>query len=371
MPGMQGLSAWIAQTTGFGSGACDCYDFDQSTGVLGAGSFGKVLTGRSKATGSTCAIKQVSKLALTNANTLSDRMMQARETNLKQEIDIMRMLDHRHIVRLFDNFEDDVNYYVVMELCAGGRLVDCVAQSQDFRESDAAIIMKQLFSALEYIHGKHVVHRDVKPDNMLFDSSKPIKENTLKLIDFGLSCRCKPGQELRLAAGTPDFMSPQAIDGCYDSKTDMWSCGATMFMLLCGNAPFRAETDSGVFAKIRRGNFNLSADEWRNISDEAKDLVRSLLKMNPRERSSSESALGHPWLRIRAGSASDGHLQTTIARFRMGRAKRNQAQPEENMFADVRAAWAEVTHWANSLLPQAQQWEDQARSRPGMILVSI
>merc|ERR1719235_1358181 len=117
------------------------------------------------------------------------------------------------------------------------------------------------------MHKRGIVHRDVKPDNMLLESRRPIKDNTLKIVDFGLSVESLPGRDLRQFCGTPGFMSPQAIDGRYDLQTDIWSCGASMYELLSGQVAFRAETDAGIFAAVRRGNFTFPEADWRRVSE--------------------------------------------------------------------------------------------------------
>jgi len=357
MPGTNGLadkfSVWLARSVGASASLHDVYDVD-ADGLLGIGSFGKVMRGINKATSQPCAIKQIAKSVPFN--------------RAAEEIQIMQKLEHQHIVRFFEHFEDNLNKYIVMELCAGGKLVNFLARMQDYRESDAALVMSQLFSAIKYIHEKHIVHRDVKPDNMLLESWNPLRSNTLKLIDFGLSCKCTPGQEVRLNAGTPEFISPQAINGRYDTQADLWSCGVSLYFLLCGYVPFRAETDAGVCAAVERGNFSFAGTEWRNISDNAKDLIRTLLTMSPSDRSTAEQALNHTWVAHRASEA-DGSLEKAGYNFRAYGTRRKRPQQEANVFPDFRAVVDEVTKWTNSLFPDMKLL-GQCASGPQGIYVS-
>merc|ERR1712154_667394 len=107
----------------------------------------------------------------------------------KQEIAIMKMMDHPNIIKLFETFEDHRNIYLVMELCAGGELFDRIIEAGHFTEQQAAILMKQIIRAIFFMHTNSVCHRDLKPENFLFESKKGIQDSPLKIIDFGLSCK--------------------------------------------------------------------------------------------------------------------------------------------------------------------------------------
>jgi calcium-dependent protein kinase len=242
---MEGVYSWFAQAVGETRDGLNAYDLDKASGLLGHGSFGKVLKGRNKVTRSVCAVKQIEKKL---RNQISSKPA------VRSEIAIMQRLDHPHIVKLIDHFEDDSCYYLAMEMCAGGKLIDFIAEGHHYQESDAATIMQQVFCAVEHLHERHIVHADLKPDNMLFESKlDSIALNRVKLIDFGISCTCSYGQTLRMIAGTPEYMAPEVIDSHFDTQADMWSCGVSMYVLLCGYTPFRGDTEAAVFAMTRRG----------------------------------------------------------------------------------------------------------------------
>lgn len=338
------LSTWLARNeNAVGPGDIhDVYDIDE-TALLGFGAYGRVLKGTFKGSGRPFAIKHISKV--------TGPEKAAQKESLKQEIGSMQKLRHPNIVKFVDHFEDKLTHYLVMELCCGGKLIDYVARMQDFRETDASLLMGQVLSALQHLHGQEIVHRDVKPDNMLLESWSPIRDNSLKLVDFGLATRCTPGQEIRLPCGTPEFISPQAVDMRYDTQTDMWSCGASMYMLLCGYGPFQAQTDRGIFAAVKRGNFTFPASDWSSISDDAKDMIRMMLKMNPRDRYTAEAALNDVWIRQRApGADANVSLRSAVRYFRTHSAQRKHPEPVPNALANVQAVLTEVTNW---LIPQA------------------
>jgi calcium-dependent protein kinase len=154
----------------------------------------------------------------------------------------------------------------------------------------------------------HVCHRDLKPENFLFTSKAAIDENQLKIIDFGLSCKFDGQENLTTKAGTPYYVAPQVLAGKYNHASDLWSCGVIMFVLLCGYPPFFGETDADVLAKVRLGNFSFNAADWRNVSEDAKHLIRLLLKMNPKDRYTAEQALNHEWIVKKAPQAKDVDL---------------------------------------------------------------
>merc|ERR1712232_1297782 len=160
------------------------------------------------------------------------------------------------------------------------------------------------------MHENHVCHRDLKPENFIFSTKEPIEKTLLKIIDFGLSCSFKEGQVLTTKAGTPYYVAPQVLAGKYDHQSDLWSLGVIMYVLLCGYPPFFGETDAEVLSKVRLGNFSFNAADWKNVSEDAKNLIRMLLKMNPKDRYTAEQCLNHEWIKNKAPKASNVSLQT-------------------------------------------------------------
>merc|ERR1712048_182725 len=131
-------------------------------------------------------------------------------------------------------------------------------------------------------------------------------------IDFGLSCKFDANQVLTTKAGTPYYVAPQVLAGKYDHLSDLWSCGVIMYVLLCGYPPFFGETDAEVLSKVRLGNFSFNASDWKDVSEDAKNLIRMMLKMNPRDRYTAEQALNHEWIKNKAPKASNVALSSGI-----------------------------------------------------------
>jgi len=267
------------------------YDIDKKK--LGEGSYGTVSKATNKSTNAVRAVKSISKAQMKNLE------------RFKQEIAIMKMMDHPNIIKLFETFEDHRNIYLIMELSLGGELFDRIIDAGHFTEIQAAVLMQQIFRAIYYMHENKVCHRDLKPENFLFASKDPIEKCLLKIIDFGLSCVYTADQVLTTKAGTPYYVAPQVLAGKYDQLSDLWSCGVIMYVILCGYPPFYGETDADVLTKVRLGNFTFNAADWKNVSEDAKNLIRLLLKMNPRDRYTAEQSLNHVWVKNKAPKATD------------------------------------------------------------------
>jgi len=267
------------------------YDVDKKK--LGEGSYGTVSKCKNKGSGAVRAVKSISKSQMKNIE------------RFKQEIEIMKIMDHPNIIKLFESFEDNRNIYLILELATGGELFDRIIDAGHFTEVQAAIVMQHMFRAIFYMHESHICHRDIKPENFLFTTKDPIEKSLLKVIDFGLACKFDPASVMTTKAGTPYYVAPQVLAGKYDQASDMWSLGVVMYVLLCGYPPFYGDTDADVLAKVRLGNFSFNAADWKSISEDAKTLIRHLLKMNPRDRYTGEQSLNHVWVKNKAPKAQD------------------------------------------------------------------
>jgi calcium-dependent protein kinase len=212
---------------------------------------------------------------------------------LKREIAIMRVLDHPNIVKLIETFEDRRSIYLVMELCSGGELLDALAHATQFSEIQAATLMRQIFRAVFYMHENKTCHGDLKPDNLMFSTPGPIDASTLKIIDFGLSCRLGEASQRRAKGSTPYYTAPEAISGNCSKDSDLWSCGAIMYTMLCGRPPFNGESREDVISSIRRGTYSFPRGR---ISENGQHLIRKLMKLSPSKRYTAERALTHLWL---------------------------------------------------------------------------
>ena len=146
-----------------------------------------------------------------------------------------------------------------------------------YTEKEAARIIKQGMTAVEYCHNNGICHRDLKPENILYLKKGSEKDNPIKVIDFGLSQTINVNKILESKVGTCYYISPEILSGKYNEKYDIWSAGVILYMLLSGEPPFNGRNDQTIYKKIKAMKFSFPSDKFKNISEEAKDLIIHML----------------------------------------------------------------------------------------------
>ena len=193
--------------------------------------------------------------------------------------------------------------FLVMEYCSGGDLYARLPCT----EAEAARILLQVLSAVAYCHKQKIVHRDIKMENILWETTDV--DSHIKMIDFGYAQhyrRPRGDYTMKMDIGTTYTMSPQVIEGKYTEKCDLWSVGVIAFMLLSGGTrPFDADEDKEIRPKIKEGIYHMKAPQWDTVSDEAKAFVKSLLEYDPDKRPSAEEATQSKWLQRYATQSED------------------------------------------------------------------
>ncbi len=256
-------------------------------GLLGNGAFGKVRLFRDK---------NIKELKFAIKTIKKENFPKELFFFIVDEVQILAKMDHPNIVKYYETYEDEAYINIVMEYLQGEDLFKLIStqKNDNFTEKDIAEIISCILRALAYIHGQGIVHRDIKPENILF--SKNSKYETLKLIDFGLSTVFKSDKRYRV--GSPYYMSPEVIEGIFSFKTDVWSVGVILYVMLTGNFPFKGKTNIEVFEQIKQKTSNFNHLNESKCSYLAKDLVLKLLNKNESKRLSVDEALHHPWFRI-------------------------------------------------------------------------
>lgn len=229
---------------------------------------------------------------------------------LRNEIAIMCQLDHPNIVRLEEVYESETEIFLIQELCLGGDLFDRLEEQSNFHYSEAkcARLVKQMLSAVRYLHSKNIIHRDLKLENFLFSSTEPDSE--LRMIDFGFSKHFDNFGDLHYEmVGTPYTVAPEIIKGKYDEKVDIWAMGVITYLLLSGETPFGGvdgESLVSVRERIMRGHCEFEpASIWNHVSDQAKVFIKRLLNPDSSARPTAKEAQLDPWLQTFGKKDSD------------------------------------------------------------------
>lgn len=285
----------------------DFYVFEK---ILGEGAFGKVKLSKHKATGLQRAVKIISK-----AN-----MSKAEENSLRNEIEILRNLDHPHILKVYEYFSDKNNIYIVTEYCSGGELFDRIVKAGSLSEKKAAGVMNQILLAINYCHKHDIVHRDLKPENILYDTKD--ENSSLKIIDFGTSAIFNSKTKLKEHVGTAYYVAPEVLKEKYDNKCDLWSCGVILYILLSGFPPFRGDSDDEILDNVEKGTYNLDEPELASVSKDAKNFIKKLLTYNPEKRISAQDALQDPWLKKHNELSDEPLMNKTLMNMKTFRAGR-------------------------------------------------
>uniref|UniRef100_A0AAY4CWQ0 non-specific serine/threonine protein kinase n=2 Tax=Denticeps clupeoides TaxID=299321 RepID=A0AAY4CWQ0_9TELE len=257
--------------------------------VLGLGINGKVLEIFRKSGGEKCALKM-----------LQDCPKARREVELHYKASSCP-----HIVDIKDVYE---NLYqgkkcllIVMECMDGGELFSRIQErgDQGFTEREASEIMRNIGEAIQYLHSINIAHRDIKPENLLYTSKR--SDAILKLTDFGFAKETTAHNSLATPCYTPYYVAPEVLGPeKYDKSCDMWSLGVIMYILLCGYPPFYSNhglaMSPGMKKRIRNGQYEFPNPEWSDVSEEAKHLIKHLLKTEPNQRMAITEFMNHPWI---------------------------------------------------------------------------
>jgi len=253
---------------------------------LGKGGFGKVYEVRHKKTGEIRACKHLSKLNINNLE------------KFKNEIELLRKMDHPNIIKLYEIFESDRSLYLIMEECKGGevfsKIIERINAKLMYSEKDAANIIKQVISCINYCHNKNICHRDLKPENLLYLKDGPEKDNLIKVIDFGLS---QNANKLKSRVGTAYYVSPEVLRGNYTEKCDIWSAGVILYLLLTGEPPFNGQNDQIIYSKILKFDVKFPEQKWKYISKEVKDLLQNHMLVPENRRYTAKQVLEHIWFK--------------------------------------------------------------------------
>lgn len=240
------------------------------------------------------------------------KLSQRDHQKLEREAKICRQLKHSNIVRLYESIPEEGFHYLVFDLVTGGELFEDIVAREFYSEVDASHCIQQILDAVRHCHENHIVHRDLKPENLLLASKN--KGANVKLADFGLAIEVQGDQTAWFGfAGTPGYLSPEVLKKePYGKPVDIWACGVILYILLVGYPPFWDEDQHRLYSQIKAGAYDYPSPEWDTVTAEAKNLINSMLTVNPAKRITSAEALKHPWICNREKFASIVHRQETV-----------------------------------------------------------
>ena len=254
--------------------------FREGDSYIGKGAFGEVWKVSHKQSNKIYVIKVMDKLTIKEQK-LSDQ--------INREIEIMYKLNHPHVIRLINHFEDDEKFYLIMPYASKGQLYSLLRRQVRFDQRTAAQYMREVLEAVRYIHSfsPKIIHRDIKPENLLLDENYRVL-----LSDFGWSNFLDENENRKTFCGTPEYLSPEmAKKSGHNEMVDIWALGVLLFEFLAGYAPFSGSCPKELYSNIKKLKINWSVD----FPPLAKNLISKILKLNPSERLSIEEILDHPW----------------------------------------------------------------------------
>ncbi|XP_034418701.1 MAP/microtubule affinity-regulating kinase 3a isoform X13 [Cyclopterus lumpus] len=239
--------------------------------TIGKGNFAKVKLARHILTGREVAIKIIDKTQL-NPNSLQ---------KLFREVRIMKILNHPNIVKLFEVIETERTLYLVMEYASGGEVFDYLVAHGRMKEKEARAKFRQIVSAVQYCHQKHIVHRDLKAENLLLDA-----DMNIKIADFGFSNEFTMGNKLDTFCGSPPYAAPELFQGKkYDGpEVDVWSLGVILYTLVSGSLPFDGQNLKELRERVLRGKYRIPF----YMSTDCENLLKRFLVLNPSKRGTLE-----------------------------------------------------------------------------------
>ncbi|XP_048199777.1 serine/threonine-protein kinase SIK2 isoform X2 [Perognathus longimembris pacificus] len=254
------------------------YDIE---GTLGKGNFAVVKLGRHRITKTEVAIKIIDKSQLDAVNL----------EKIYREVQIMKMLDHPHIIKLYQVMETKSMLYLVTEYAKNGEIFDYLANHGRLNETEARRKFWQILSAVDYCHGRKIVHRDLKAENLLLDNNMNIK-----IADFGFGNFFKSGELLATWCGSPPYAAPEVFEGQqYEGpQLDIWSMGVVLYVLVCGALPFDGPTLPILRQRVLEGRFRIPYF----MSEDCEHLIRRMLVLDPSKRLTIAQIKEHKWMLI-------------------------------------------------------------------------
>ncbi|XP_026108774.1 serine/threonine-protein kinase BRSK2-like isoform X2 [Carassius auratus] len=231
-----------------------------------------------------CITGQKVAIKIVNREKLSESVLM----KVEREIAILKLIEHPHVLKLYDVYENNKYLYLVLEHVSGGELFDYLVKKGRLTPKEARKFFRQIISALDFCHSHSICHRDLKPENLLLD-----EKNNIRIADFGMASLQVGDSLLETSCGSPHYACPEVIRGeKYDGRrADVWSCGVILFALLVGALPFDHDNLRQLLEKVKSGVFHMP----HFIPPDCQALLRGMIEVNPEKRFTLEEIQKHPW----------------------------------------------------------------------------
>ena len=273
---------------------CDFHSKFHTIKMIGKGSFARVYLVQSKETQEKYAVKAFSKEYLLSQNKGKESLI--------NEVEVMQQLKHEHVMNLKEVHESKNSIYLVLELLEGGELLNYISHQKRLTLRDVHRIIYCILSALKYMASKKIMHRDLKPDNMILKRKESLSKCTLKLVDFGLATVYDIEEYLYKRCGTPGFVAPEVINAPnnknihYTPKCDVFSAGVIFYILLTEKSPFDGSSFREILQKNKKCKINF-AHPRLDPKSMAFDLLKKMLEKDPLVRISAADTMEHPFIK--------------------------------------------------------------------------
>jgi serine/threonine protein kinase len=364
--------------------------------LIGQGATSMVYAVKEKRTGKKFAVKVIPR----------KKILSSMFPVISKEIGILKRLNHSNIIKMHDTIITEDNLYIITDLVSGPELFDVIVDRNSFPEHEARALIQKILGAVSYLHSQHITHGDIKPENLKYESED---SNEVKLLDFGFARLVdKPEDNTGNQAGTLAYEAPEVLAGGSTSfAADMWAFGVMAYIMLCGYPPFFSnseyERDHDSLGRypfwvffnddtpylrnsVMKGRFAFPDESWANITDEAKDFISRLLKVDPSERLTAEQALSHPWFQLPADAmsslpdqASHGHMafndpREILAKFLRNRPAREQLERAHILIGDAKhhvSSWLAAKQHELLMAERRDQLRHHLKNRPALTLPTI
>jgi serine/threonine protein kinase len=270
-----------------------------------------------------------------------------RRDEIQRELDVMNAVHSRRVAKLWDGFETAEFVVLMLDLATGGELFDYLAEKDTLTEDEAAKFTRHILEGIDCMHEKNIVHLDLKPENIML---KDRNKSEVIIIDLGLARDLNQG-EVKVICGTPEFMAPEVLN--YDPvtlATDMWAVGVIVYIMLSGCSPFLGDDDAETMANVSNGHYEFYEEYFNEVSATAKDFIKRLLRIRPKDRCSVSECLTHSWIKPKRGKAKRSRSQIDTARLRRFNARQRwQATMQAvKLSLRMRISIGSASSWINS-----------------------